>query len=86
MIEIIFEKEKNRAIALDDTTQIGECDFFETKDCWNITHTEVNNEYQGQGIARKLVECIIENAKKENKKLIAECSYAKKILEKYGKS
>ena len=83
MIEIIFEKEKNRAIALDGTTQIGECDFLETKDCWNITHTEVDNYYQGQGIARKLVECVIENAKKENKKLIAECSYAKKVLEKY---
>ncbi len=86
MIEIIFEKEKNRAVAYDNTIPIGECDFLENQDYWNITHTEVNNEYQGQGIARKLVECIIENAKKENKKLIAECSYAKKILEKYGKS
>ena len=61
------------------------CFFLETQDYWNITHTEVDNHYQGQGIARKLVECIIENAKKENKKLIAECSYAKKVLEKYKK-
>ena len=85
MMEIIFEKEKNRAVAYDNTIQIGECVFLETQDYWNITHTEVDNHYQGQGIARKLVECIIENAKKENKKLIAECSYAKKILEKYGR-
>ena len=85
MIEIIFEKENNRAVAYDNTIQVGECDFLETENYWNITHTEVNNEYQGQGIAKKLVECIIENAKKENKKLIAECSYAKKILEKHGK-
>ena len=85
MIEIIFEKEKNRAVAYDNTIQVGECDFLKTEDYWNITHTEVNNNYQGQGVARKLVECIIENAKKENKKLIAACSYAKKILEKYGK-
>ena len=86
MIEIIFEKENNRAVAYDNTIQVGECDFLENQDYWNITHTEINGNYQGQGIARKLVECIIENAKKENKKLIAECSYAKKILEKYGKS
>ena len=85
MIEIIFDKEKNRAVVYNNTIQVGECDFLETEDYWNITHTEVNNEYQGQGIAKKLVECIIENAKKENKKLIAECSYAKKILEKYVK-
>ena len=85
MIKFIFEKENNRAVAYDNTIQVGECDFLETENYWNIVHTEVNNEYQGQGIARKLVECIIENAKKENKKLIAECSYAKKILEKHGK-
>lgn len=85
MIEIIFEKENNRAVAYDSTIQVGECDFLETENYWNIIHTEVNNEYQGQGIARKLVECIIENAKKENKKLIAECSYAKKVLEKSRK-
>ena len=85
MIEIIFEKENNRAVAYDNTIQVGECDFLENQDYWNITHTEVKGNYQGQGIARKLVECIIENAKKENKKLVAECSYAKKILEKYGK-
>ena len=33
------------------------------------------------GIAKILVKCVIENSKKYNKKLIAECSYAKKILE-----
>ena len=65
MIEIIIEKEKNRAIALDATTQIGECDFFETKDCWNIVHTELDKLYQGQGIALKLVQNIIQNAIKK---------------------
>ena len=42
---------------------------------------EVNKSHQGQGIARKLVENVIENAKKYNKKIIADCSYAKKIIE-----
>ena len=82
MIDIVFEREKNRAIAQDKNNQIGECNYIEVENTWNIIHTEVDNRYQGQGIARKLVECIIENAKKENKKLIAECSYAKKVLEK----
>ena len=81
MMEIIFEKEKNRAVAYDNTIQVGECDFLKTEDYWNITHTEVSNLYQGQGIARRLVECVIENAKKYNKKVIADCSYAKRIVE-----
>lgn len=82
MVKIIFVKEQNKSVAYDDNTQIGECDFIETENCWNIVHTEVDNSYQGQGIARKLVEKVIENAKENNKKVIAECSYAKKILEK----
>lgn len=82
MVKIIFVKEQNKSVAYDDNTQIGECDFIETENCWNIVHTEVDNSYQGQGIARKLVEKVIENAKENSKKVIAECSYAKKILER----
>ena len=81
MIKIIFNKNENRSIAYDNNTEIGECNFIETEDYWNIIHTEVNNLYQGQGIARRLVESIIENAKKYNKGIIAECSYAKKVIE-----
>ena len=81
MIEIKFDENNNKSIAYDDNIQIGECDYIEAEDAWNITHTEVDPTYQGQGIARKLVECIIENAEKHNKKLIAECSYAKKVIE-----
>ena len=82
MIDIEFVKEKNKAIALDDNIEIGECVFENLKDTWNIIHTGVDSKYQGQGIARRLVECIIENAKKYNKKLIADCSYAKKVIER----
>lgn len=82
MIKIDFIKGQNKSVAYDDNIQIGECDFIEIENCWNIVHTEVDNSYQGRGIARKLVEKVIENAKENNKKVIAECSYAKKILEK----
>ncbi|MGN1326923.1 MAG: GNAT family N-acetyltransferase [Clostridia bacterium] len=84
MIEIKFDKNNNKSIAYDGNVKIGECDFIELEESWNIVHTEVSNLYQGQGIARKLVESIIENAKQYNKSLIAECSYAKKIIESKG--
>lgn len=82
MIEIKFEKEKNKSIAYDNNVQIGECLFIEDNEYWNIIHTEVNNLYQGKGIARELVERVINEAKLHNKKIIADCSYAKKILER----
>lgn len=81
MIEIKFDESKKQSVAYDNNIQIGECDYIETEGTWNIIHTEVNNSYQGQGIARKLVECIIENAQKNNKELRANCSYAKKVIE-----
>ena len=78
--------EENKSVAYDNDKQIGECDFVEKEDTWNIVHTEVSNAYQGQGIARKLVECVIENAKKCNKKLVADCSYAKIVLERQNRN
>ena len=80
MITIQFEKENNKSVAYDNNVEIGECVFIEKENYWNIVHTEVNVLYQGKGIARKLLENIIENSKTYNKILIAECSYAKKVL------
>lgn len=81
MIDIKFIKKENRAVVYDNEIEIGECKFIETEETWNIVHTGVDSKYQGQGIAKRLVECVIENAKKYSKNLIAECSYAKKVIE-----
>lgn len=81
MIKIKFEKKNNKIVAYDNNIKVGECVFIETGEYWNIIHTQVNNLYQGQGIARQLIKAVIENAKIYNKKIKADCSYAKKILE-----
>lgn len=81
MINIKFIEKENRAVAYDNDIEIGECEFKELENIWNIIHTVVNSKYQGQGIAKELVKCVIRNSKKCNKNLIAECSYAKKVLE-----
>ena len=85
MIKIKYDEKNNKSIAYDDDKKIGECVYEDIDELWNIIHTEVDSSYQGKGIAKKLVECIIENAKKENKKLIASCSYAKIVLERLNK-
>ena len=85
MIEIKFHKDKNKSVAYDNDIEIGKCEYIEVQDVWNITHTIVKESYQGQGIAKRLVENIIENAYQYNKKLVAECSCARKIIEKISK-
>lgn len=81
MINIKFIRKENRVVAYDNNIEIGECKFSELDNTWNIIHTIVDIKYQGQGIARKLVQYVIENSEKCNKNLIAECSYAKKVLD-----
>lgn len=81
MIDIKFIKEENRAVAYDNEIEIGVCEYKELGDTWNIIHTVVDSKYQGQGIAKMLVKCVTENSKECNKNLMAECSYAKKVLE-----
>ena len=81
MVQILWNKKENQAVALDEETVIGVCEFIEEKDTWNIIHTEVDENYRGQKIAKRLVTKVIEEAKNEKKKVIADCSYAKKILE-----
>lgn len=85
MINIRFIRKENRSVAYDNDIEIGECEFRELDHTWNIIHTGVDSKYQGQGIAKALVKSVIENSKRYNKNLIAECSYAKKVLETNSK-
>lgn len=80
MIKIEFLKSKNKVIALDNNILVGECEFIINNDIWNIVHTYVDEIYIGTGVAKHLVIFIIDEAKKNNKKVVADCSYAKKIL------
>lgn len=79
-IRIEYEKEQNRSAAYDGDLLIGECDYRETSEGWNICHTEVRPEYGGKGIARRLVYKVIEAAEQCGNALAASCSYADKIL------
>lgn len=80
MIEIKFEKEKNRSVALDGSKEVGVCEYIEKENSWSIAHTIVNPEYRGQNIAKRLVESVLEEAKLNNKKVTATCSYAIKLM------
>lgn len=47
-----------------------------------IEHTEVDSSYQGQGVGKQLVDKSAEYARDNNLKIIPECSYAKKVMER----
>lgn len=47
-----------------------------------IEHTEVDSEFQGKGVGKKLVGKVAEYARENNLKIVPECSYAKKVMER----
>ncbi|ALC91819.1 hypothetical protein AM500_20030 [Bacillus sp. FJAT-18017] len=47
-----------------------------------VTHTNVNESHNGKGLGKELVNRIAEYARTENKRIDAQCSYAKHVLGK----
>ena len=47
-----------------------------------IDHTWVDDSLRGQGVGRKLLDQIVDRARKENWKIIPLCPYAKSVFQK----
>lgn len=48
----------------------------------HLTHTIVPDELAGKGLAKALLEDVLKEIEKENKKAVAKCSYIAKYQEK----
>ena len=79
-VTVVFEDDENRSAAYKDGMLIGECEICGVGEKWAITHTGVRPEFEGQGIARRLVECVIEEARANQVKILPLCPYAKKMM------
>ncbi len=58
-----------------DDKQIAELDFELKDNVLNANHTGVRKELEGQGIAAKLFDKLVEYARKNDYKIIPSCSY-----------
>ena len=78
-----MEFQKEIRIFLEDC---GECQaemvLREEKDTYNIVKTYVNERHRGQGLSGALLSEAIRCAEKQEKKLKADCTFARKALEK----
>jgi len=46
-----------------------------------IDHTEVNENYRGQELGRRLLDALIQKAREENFKILPLCPYARSVFE-----
>ena len=80
-VAVVFEEAANRSAAYKEGELIGECEFSVSEQIWIIDHTGVRPAYGGQGIAKRLVEKVIEEARARQIKILPLCSYASKMME-----
>ena len=78
----MFQHKNNRFFMNDENGKmVAEITYSVSDKIIIIDHTFVDPSLRGQGIASKLVDSVVELAKKENKKIIPLCPYAKKLFE-----
>ena len=78
-----FKEEAQRIVIFDEGNEIGEITWiFDDAGDLVVEHTRVDGTYRGQGLAGKLVEKVAEYARREEKKIVPVCSYAKKEFER----
>ena len=82
---MIFKHEDNGIYLYNDLNEI--CAGIEfppiSENLVNVNRTFVNEEMQGQGIAGKLMNELVESLRKTNRKAIPTCSYAVKWFDKH---
>ncbi len=85
-MEILFRIDANQRGSFyieRDGTQIAELDFEIKNNVLNAYHTGVRKELEGQGIAAKLFDEMVDYARKNNLKVLPTCSY---ILVKFRRN
>lgn len=82
MVRVVFEEKETRAAAYDDQKWIGESTYSQSDKLWIIDHTYVDESYQGQGIAVKLVATLVDEARKSGKKILPLCPFAKREFDR----
>lgn len=81
MNEVRYQPHKNEFLGYVDGEEAGYLSYtLISEHIWDITHTVVFPNYRGKGLARDLVNAIIQEAKQQNITLTASCDYAANIL------
>ena len=74
--------EKTRVVAIKENVELGEMTFVNSENFYIIDHTGVTDAAKGLGGGKKLVATFVEHARKQEKKVLPLCPFAKAEFEK----
>lgn len=82
-IEIKEKESKGVAIAEEEGKKAGEMTYsIASNDYIIIDHTEVNPDFKGRGVGKKLLIKIVEMAREKNIKILPLCPFVKAMFQK----
>ena len=82
-IEQIDEIKKGFFQALENEKIAGKVEYtWAGRSKFIIDHTEVDPDFKGQGIGKKLIKATVDFAKENKLKVIPLCPFAKSVIEK----
>ncbi len=82
-IKHIPDGSKGRFAAMDNGTEAGHITYSKAGDSMLILdHTEVNDDYRGQGIGKVIVMHIVDLARKKELKIIPLCPFTKAVFDR----
>lgn len=72
----IVNKGNNKFFITDEKKeQIGVITYFSDDNRFVVDHTFVDPQYRNEGLARKLLDALVEYSRRQKKKIIPKCSY-----------
>ncbi len=77
-----FTKGENRFYKEEDGKLVAEITYVPKINSVEVDHTFVDPSLRGQGVAEKLVDRVVEEMEKENKKIVAVCPYVVTLFER----
>ncbi|GEL68186.1 GNAT family N-acetyltransferase [Marinilactibacillus psychrotolerans] len=77
-----FTKGENRFYKEEHGKLLAEVTYVPQGDQVAIDHTFVDPSLRGQGVAEQLVDRVVEEMEKENKKIIASCPYVVELFKR----
>ncbi|MFG6150461.1 GNAT family N-acetyltransferase [Halobacillus sp. B23F22_1] len=75
-----IQEDKGRFYIKEENQTIAELAFEEEGPLIIITHTQVNPQNQGEGLATELVAHTVQYARENDKKIKPVCSFAEQVL------
>jgi len=85
MMEIIHTEDEKKGFfnIVDNEIEAGLITYtWINSQSFSIDHTEVNPNYEGKGIGKKLVMAVVEYAREKNCKIVPLCGFAKTMFER----